>query len=309
MTQNEIFDKYLKGELTFDMKGHYISWLDERFRDYIQHTREHAAGSNDNGWSVFEGKTIAETNAQMRDCYQKELDMIIEEGGHTRFGGLDNQCDHCNKRLRWSLRGNKLVFDITWGKSTDWKWVPSEDCAYARPKPLYGKIKVDSKLIFANFFRSIPDSPEEDKYTGNWSLCNTIGQENITKYKSERNVAFGQMSNMSVAILVSPDKDHIVIANPYWDEAWDDDEKELMDSFPYKNYRKAGKISCAVWRWEATPVKTLGAKVLKEMRNEDYPQDIYGITVEHGDWEVIHYYETNTCPHPSVYSELKLIKH
>jgi len=305
MTQNEIFDKYLKGELTFDTKGHYISWLDERFRHHIQHTREHAAGSNDNGWSVREDQTVEETNASMRKCYQAELDIVIEEGEYLKFGGPDFQCDHCNKRLRWSLRGDKLVFDVTMGKATDWKWVPSEDCVYSAPKPLYGKIKVDSKLIFANFFRSIPDAPEDQQYDSDWSLCNTIGQENITRYKSERNVAFGQMSNMSVAILVSPDKDHVVIAPRYWDE-YDD---ELIESFPYKNYRKAGKISCDVWRWEATPIKTLGAKVLKEMRNEEYPQDIFGVNVQHGDWEVIHYYETNTCPHPFVYSELKLIKH
>jgi len=69
-------------------------------------------------------------------------------------------------------------------------------------------------------------------------------------------------------------------------------EKKLIASRKeqLKGFKKLGEISLEMWRWEATDLNTLTQEKLDKMKEEEYPQDIVEIDVEHGTWEFEQFY-------------------
>lgn len=311
----------IDGSISIDFMGHQISGFSYGHHTLIDNYNwdiEGMNGAHDGKWTYDDGKDHATKDASMREAYRRKLEVDYNIGEDLWFVNL-SYCQCCGMPVTPTFEGDKLVYrrQIIERKIVV---LPMEEarCKFEHPEPIVGKIKVNSKLIFANYFQHIPNTPEGKKHDTQYSLNFTSGQVNITKYKSEvENVAFGQMGNMSVGIYTSKkDKNKIIIASPWYEEKdhYEEDDKEYKNptykKFPHKGFKLVGQISLCVWRWEATDLNTLTEEKLQEMKDEEYPQDIVELDVPHGEWEFTHWYETNTHPDRDehIYSEFNLIK-
>lgn len=287
MKASEIADALRSGKFTLDTAGHQIyvglEYFLERYDDHVGC----ANGSNDGKWS----DTSKDVDARMREFYQHSLDREVKQEDRAFIGLTDGEmCSGCGEKLHWVLTGDKVQLRskfMTREKLQkpfgDYVSYPADYvCPFADAKPFKGEIKVDSLLLFANFFREIPNAIEENQYTQEWSLNHTAGRRRIAEYKASRNVAYGQMGNMSVGIFVNKDKTSILVAEPYGD---------------IEGYENIGVICLEVWRWEATDLNTLKANGVKsydalekEVKGES--RDLVKVAAKHGVWEFEHYYDT-----------------
>lgn len=300
MKAGEALKGFVEGKYGLDTCGHYISWIEDILKKDYEHNLSYANGGGDGTWSSREGKTAEETDEGMREFYQRRLDRNVD--GLHEWWDYDREitCDCCGEKLLWTFKDGKITFNYHLDIKADPMWVESSQrCKYETPEPIKASVELEKKIKFANFFASVEDAPEGKQHKKEFSLSTTKGQVNVTNFKQANNVAFGQMGNMSVAVLINKAKDHIVVVDPWRDEP------EYEDSFPYKDYKQVGdNLSLCVWRWEAMN----SSQVTKEdiERLDDGNLEYFDVSIKPGTWEVIHYYETNTCPHPWVYSELKL---
>jgi hypothetical protein len=335
MKFREIAEKIKSGEMSFNFCGHLMSeYFQERFLEIYQDTIDGSLGKHDGKWKnsvrIERGETMEDVNRSMREHYARTLDCDVEEG-EPFWGGMDNdaECHGCGKRLKWVLNGNTLAFRCYYDHdANNFVQHPANYvCPYATPRPFKGEIKVASKLIFVNFFKEdddykFKDCPEDKEHTSEWSVGAIIGRENITAHKAAQNVAYGQMTNTSVGIYLHPNKKSVIVGDLYVAdrriEAMPDEVTEKMTSAEYKKMEKelsvieghklVGRVGLCVWRWEATDLKTLGAKSYKEHKElKKEHRDMVELTVKHGVWQFEHYFDSHTAPDDmSVYSRFTL---
>lgn len=288
MNNQELFEKLISGGIPFDSLGHSVFG----FIDAIKRKKE-----------FYE--TLIEENKENPEHYAKKIfqgEVLVNDSLLTE--GLN--CAKCGKYLLSSFDGEKVSLNMIYkGKEFE---IENKRCEFEIPKPTQGTIRIDSELIISNFFRKFEDSPEGQKYSGEWSLCHDAGQTKITEYLASQNIAFGQMGNMSIGIYVNKEKTSIIIGPKYhpaeFEEYDNDEDYELAINKPlFDGYELKGSVCLEMWRWMATDKKTLG-EFYEDHMNES--QDTVEIDVKHGDWEFVHYYDTRTNSNEHIYSILNL---
>lgn len=305
MQYQEIMQQLRDGKITLDFCGHSTNITVERMIERYEDVLAHANGSNDGKWSNRNNNPVEEIDADIRGFYQR----MLEDNSPNPLMSDGHYCFKCGRNMKWELSGDKLLLTTFWG-GDNYQTLPVCECA--EPKTTKGVLKVNSKLIFANFFRDIPDGPEDKEHDWDWSLNCDRGCRNIAEYKlNQRNVAYGQMGNMSVGIFVHPSNESIIVGNPYIaDSLCENMTEEECDAVDYDalsiidGHKMVGTISLAVWRWEASDLNTIGDTAFKAIQDDPY-NDVVVLDVPHGEWDVEQFY--NLAPHENefIYATLK----
>lgn len=305
MKVREILEAVRSGEITLDFAGHKTSQDQAELLERFDHCVNYANGGNDNQWQSIKKEdatpeAIAKINADMRDYFQRGLDLEIGQEDSLRYVNLGDhwECHCCGEHLHWTLTGNKLQLrnHIIQDKSKlcgiDFANRPVDYvCPWGVPKAIVGEIKIASRLLLGNFFR-FEDAPEGKKWSDEYSLNHLAGRNEITQYKaSNHNVAYGQMGNMSIAVYVNDAKDSVIIGpscHPaeYEDYETDAEYKAAVEKPLFPGYTLVGEISLEMWRWEATDLNTIGDKY-----EEVKERDLVEIDVQHGDWTFQHNFD------------------
>ena len=317
MKFRDICERLKDGRMKFDPCGHVLSsHYQEQFLHRYEDMVAHEGGSNDDNWTPFEpGEDAAVTNQRMREFYTRRLDHEVPEDESLEWCVEDEECRGCGVRLKWVLNGDTLTLRSYFAGDDFAMYARDFLCRFAVPKPTTGEINVASPLVFANFFRFVEDCDQKDKHTSAWSLGHQSGRANITRYKAERNVAYGQMGNMSVGIFLHPDKRSIIVGDQYVAERRMDEMSEAEiegadhDALSViEGHKLVGSIILDVWRWEATDRETLGETEYKKVKKENKNRGLVEVDVEHGVWLFEHYYDTSTSPNEDIYARLTLKK-
>jgi hypothetical protein len=303
MLIREIAEKIRSGEFTIDNYGHSVTTNAKYFLEWHDKNVSMAAGKGDGTWGEREGQTQEDTDANMRRFYLRRIETDLEIGDDL-IGFFDSyDCNSCGKRMYYIFTGNKLELRMAWdatvidsiGRKGD-HILLHDRCSWETPLFKVRTINVQSQLIFTNFFRGIEDVPDDNEF-GAWSLNTDSGRDNRMTYKAEvQNIAYGQMSNMSIGIYVRNDKKSIIIGLAFHPAENDDsitqEQYEILVEKPiFENYELVGTICLEVWRFEATDEKTLGKKRMKQLAKEKY-MDVIKLDVEHGVWEWQHWFDT-----------------
>jgi hypothetical protein len=293
MNIRELCEKVRSEEITLNEAGHRTNCsrieLLKRYDDYLAL----AAGRNDGCWSQQAGETTEQVNAQMREHYQRILDMEIKQEDPLLL--IDRDCCFgCGERLYWVLTGNQLQLRNFYDGNNFVNHPVDYVCPFQTPQPTRGEIKITSRLLFSNYFREIEDAPEGQRYDNEWSLNHLAGRKRITEYKAAQNVAYGQMGNMSIGVYVNQAKTSIIIGPSYHpaemgDYDSDEEYEAAMQVAVFPGYEKVGEICLAVWRWEATDLNTLGDAAYAALLDEG--RDVVELDVPHGVWTFEHHYD------------------
>lgn len=297
------------GTVTLDFCGHWITTENRIKEDLLERYDDTVAlanGSNDGKWSVSDGETVEESDASMRDFYTRLLNREIEEGVRTNiFPSAESEnCQCCGRRLMWILEDKVLYLRGEYykvdGDRREWVDQPSGHMCSSPDREeaeiIRGEISVNSNLLISNFFNSVEDTPEGKKYDQEYNLCLLYGVKNISRYKQEHNIAYGQMGNMSIGVFLHPSKKSIILGNPwiadrrmesedydYDEETYDEDYKNLS---VIDGHHLVGEVCLDVWRWEATDLDT-AKEEYQEIK--DSHRDLVELEVPHGTWEFVHY--------------------
>ena len=299
MKFSEIAEKVKNGTIVFDTCGHSFSRsFKEQFVDRYERDLASANGSNDGNWKERDGLSAEETDKRMRDFYQCILDFEADKDEPISYHYDGDYCYGCGETLKWILNGDILTPRYFYNhKKKDFNIHPIDyRCLFEAPRPTTGEIEVGSTLVFANFFQWVEDAPEGKKYSLDYDLCSIRGLENITKYKCAHNIAYGQMSNMSIGIYVNSTKDSIIIGPAYHPAESKEFESEeeycaALDKPVFEGYELVGTVCCDVWRWEATDANTIGEEGEKELAKRFRYNKPIRLDVKHGIWQFEHYFE------------------
>jgi hypothetical protein len=315
MTFREIAEAIRSGKMVLDFAGHRVNVTQEAFLKNYDELVALSKGKNDGKWINRKGEPVEKVDAQMRDHYQRQLDIEYnQEEWLLLVGGY---CFGCGEDLQWTLTGNKLQLrghyeEIPGSMAGDFVNYPADYvCPFVKPQPTQGQIKITSCLVFANFFRDFDDSPKEHEHSREWSLSSLAGRKRITEHKAGLNVAFGGMGNMSIGIYINQTKDSIIVGpafHPAEGENFDTEEeyREAVSKPTFPGYRLLDKICLDVWRWEATDLDTIGPNNYDKLVEDHKYRGLVKIEVPHGIWEFRHFYDTRTHANKSLYAELKL---
>jgi hypothetical protein len=304
MKVSEICERVRSGAIQLNTAGHAVNVTLKAFLKQHDDNLHMAAGGYDGKWSCQSGDSVETVDARMRAHYQRYLDDELHEGESIKFSMGDGaQCFGCGERLRWVLTGDQLqlrehtVDDPTarFGLA-DVNHPADYVCPFATPQPYKGSITVASRLLIANFFTEIEDSPDESKYQHDWSLNHRAGRRRIADYKASKNVAYGQMGNMSIGVYANAARDSILIgpsSHPAEFAEFDSDEEyETACSQPvFAGYELTDSIILDVWRWEATDLNTLGAERYPEIVKLNQYRGLVELDVPHGNWVFEHFYD------------------
>jgi hypothetical protein len=345
MNIKELYEKLETGEITLDSNGHRLDSI-ERIKDSIKRDIEHNEEMLEKYTKVcsgeltvkeaFDDKEKEEKDAEhynsMKTFYKGFLERkIIPVSEMEEFKFWDTRlrimsdggnCFKCCKRITLILLDKNTIgyaqYNVdpnpegeTWrervANGAKDRHTVADRCQFADGIPYgTGTIKIDSKMVLANFFEAgdhqppeLLDCKEKDEYADEYSLNNQLGRLNIQKYKASNNIAYGQMGNMSLGVYLSRNKKKVVLANPYWEDRHSDLHYETpKDQRPVAHAEKyikqhgleyIGDICLDVWRWEATDyeyVKQFNPSCLED--NCDY----HILDVEKGDWEFTHYFDS-----------------
>lgn len=316
LTIREIAEAVRAGTMALELAGHQTNDTKKSFLAEYDDNVANANGKNDGKWS----DSSAEVDAGMREFFQHKLDFVVDQDAPLTIMFDRSSCFGCGKRLQWVLTGDKLQLRNYWqanpnerrGRGGEMVNYPVDYvCPFATPQPTKGEIKVTSRLLFANFFLEVEDSQEDEKHSEDWSLNNLAGRKRITEYKAERNVAYGQMGNMSIGIYINEAKDSIIVGpkyHPAEDEDYDTDEEyEKAMALPvFPGYELIGGICLDVWRWEATDLNTIGAENYDKVAERHGNRGMVEIDVPHGVWSFEHYYDTKSNANKYIYAKLDL---
>lgn len=324
LTKKELYEKLLKGEMKFDLKGHYAGYngdnkpmeklfVENYIRQY-ERERDGASGKFDGTWSEREGESMAKVNKSMRSFYAAIVERSLAKNDKIYTSSDDKKCSACGKSLEIVLADENTLAvypGFRMQEDGDFDIV----CKHpSGPPHSRGEINVAGDLVFMNFFPDMKaDCPEKEQYSDKYDLCSFSGRRNITEWKCKnQNVAYGQMGNMGLSVWHNKNVDRVILTECYMEE-----EPKKLRWLKKNGFKRAGRdsISLSVWRWEATDWPTL-AKVsgktfeeLKEESKKDY-KDVISIPAKHGRWEFTHYYDTTPDPdtddEPFIYAELKL---
>ena len=316
MNVQQICEAIRAGTITLNMAGHRVNGDTERFLKHYDDYVSLAAGSNDGKWSNRQDEPTDLVDTRMREFHQQRLDRNVEQEAHIGSFTDGEYCFGCGEKLNWSLTGDTLQLRSHWmlveGKRFgDFVNYPANYvCPFAVPRPTTGEIYISSRLIFANYFRHIEDAPEADKHSDEWSLNNEAGRLRITNYKAARNVAYGQMGNMSIGVYVNKAKDSIIIGPAYHPAEYgefdsDAEYKAACDLPVFPDHELVETISLAVWRWEAADLNTIGQAGYDQARKDS--DGMVELDVQHGIWTFEHRYRViRDDAHDHMYARLTL---
>jgi hypothetical protein len=307
MTFHQIAQSIRNGKMTLEHQGHWgcsdvkqyekvKTDIFERILEKYDDDLEKSKGSYDGKWSSQpnEKRAQKDIDKDMRDFYSRDLDRdySIEFRGDLSHIRYEYTCFHCGERIFfYAPEPDKLVAFTSYKGYTNGVQKP---CILPRHDPYEGTIKVDSDMIFTNYFGDgnaphlSADTPSELEtgkrdWSEEYSLNASIGRIRIADFKSKiLNVAYGQMGNMSIGVYVNDTGTKIILDNP-----WDNE---------IEGFTKIGdNISLSVWRYEATDMTTL------KLDNSNYDEfikksderylDIIRVPVKHGIWKFTHYYD------------------
>jgi hypothetical protein len=291
MKIREICELVKEGKITLNEAGHSTNLNLKRFIDcYNDHIEK------ENG--KYDGKWNGVTDEVMREHFKHTLDREVEQEDSLTFFS-EQYCFGCGQRLKLVLTGDKLqlrqYFEYNKEYPTKSQFLnhPIDYvCPFSEIKPFTGEINVSSDLVFANYFDdcNFGDAPEGKQYSDEWSLNCVAGRYRIAEYKAKQNIAYGQMSNMSIGIYVNKDRDSVIVGPAYhpadYEEYESDEEYQKAASKPvFPGYKQVNKnIDLTVWRWEAADFKTI---------KESYKKDeMIRLKVKHGTWLFQHNYDT-----------------
>lgn len=328
MNKHDIYKGLKDGSITVNFNGHFETSDPEkaasRLKDFIEdfceryeHDLDCANGGNDGKWHrcADEKESVEEVNKGMREYYAKDLDR--DWGFSWNFYEYRGRsCYCCGERIfcYFDNEKNEIYVATTWRKEDLFK---NDKCEMPKLVPYGGTLKVDDKLVFANYFENMrEDSPHEEKWDEKYNINYHAGRTNTCKWKlAHQGVAYGQMGNMSVGVYLKKDKKHIILTSPYIHDYGEEEgaNKEFIKKLDTE-YIFKGQISLCVWRWEATNLRNTKVtlediKTYKEKLKKGYSSDYIVLDVPKGDWEFIHYYDCHeddsSC---GVYSEFRLME-
>jgi hypothetical protein len=297
MKVSEIAEAIRNGEMTLDLAGHRINHSTEDFLECYDDILAVTNGSYDGQWDISDNSPVDAVNERMRKHFKQRIDREVEQDRCITSMNDGETCFGCGEQLMWTLTGNKLQLR---GIKNENLYRKNDNhpvdycCPFHDPKANTLQIKIDSTLIFANFFRKFPDCLPEDKHTKKWSLNHLAGRRKVSEFKAKQNVANGQMSNMSIGIYVNENKDSIIVGPNFhpaeYKEFDSDEEQEAAVNTPlFPGYKQVGEISLEMWRWEATDLNTL---TQEEFENVKKNSDVVEVEAKHGTWNFQHFYDT-----------------
>ena len=228
-------------------------------------------------------------------------------------------CPCCGKTLNLHFESESEVslVHITYKDETGRRRVVHKDECEFRGGLLPKKTTINFKtplLIFADYFRNRDNADflkVVDEYTTN-DLQHNIGRQNLMNYYADTyNVGFGQMSNMSLQILVNAEKTHIIIteSNSFGYDEGEEKKEEDYNKLIESGYTDLGELCLDMWRWMCIEKQTLiDLDFYKGGRPDDHT-DYIETEIQTGDWEITHSFDNQPAPSDGslfIYSELKL---
>lgn len=270
---------------------------------------------------------------KLYDFYHTEIEIGVPF--FFGMGMIDSECDACGERTYLGLIDDKTISIFRKegeGFTNDFVYDDKCRCEYEHGiPPQKAVLNFQDEIIFANAFRNsdmnwlFQDAPEEKEYDDEYSLSTAKGRKGITKFKEDNNVAWGCMSNMSIAIYANAERDHFVITTPFledYEECEGKAKKRQKNTFEYlsNGFENLGTISLGVWRWEATDRKTLDALGYDDENHKRDYENLIKVKIPSGQWELTHYFDSFAFGYnfdhaepkfesdTEIYSELKLIK-
>jgi hypothetical protein len=273
---------------------HYLDWLKE-----LQ-----TQGGN---WIGYDKKPVGKERANgLIQMINLNLYAELEFGRYLH--NVEAQCFNCDARMYAVLMDEKTIMLIDshlyWkladksGKKYEFiltkKMIPNcEAHNLMKAKVLKSEIEVPTgKLLFTNFFQKdeIYEMKEEHERQ---SICSIIGRDKLMQYLGKKNIGYGQMGNMSVAVFVKDTGDEIIIGN-----CWGYTPEKGEYDVTFEGFKNLGNISLSVWRWMCGDLKILeqhGEKVPKSIKvnkcvEVDY-KDYILTDVKPGRWAIEHYFD------------------
>ena len=160
----------------------------------------------------------------------------------------------------------------------------------------------------------------ENRYSEKNSLNGLIGRRNHARHYEKHGVLYGQTGNMGLYIWINPTKTEIIITDSSWSayeelyhasvedfetqEEYDEYLNEFSDSrlksveyLKSGNFENIGKISCGVWRFEATDYER-GKEIIVLQKTGDYRYDDIVITDIAGTKVSMEHYYDSINPNP-----------
>lgn len=319
MKFSTICEKIKSGEFSIDNCGHKTNDLKGNLLRRYHRAVENAAGANDGKWK---GKA-ENIDLRMRAYYQKDLDWeysVNTKGGEPEYVfGNEEHCFCCGETLFYTFNGNGLSLNVRYNNDKKIENPTGADinlfggtgsfeiynCEYSDLTPLSVDIEVSDKLAFANWFPCHDaDSPEGDKYIGDFDLCSVRGRRGVAKWKAEnQNIAYTQTDSCGgTSIWMNKGRTHGYITKGYIGE--DDEETTSLEFL--KDYEKVGQTDVAVWRVEmADSAKVDIDKVKERWRIDgDYPHAAV-VKVPTGKWAMTTHYDVRHSLSDGILAEIR----
>jgi hypothetical protein len=255
----------------------------------------------------FEGKDIKPEN--MIEFYKFKLRCFVNEA----IPDVKGYCWDSGERLAVVLLDENtlafypaLEFYRTKNKNKDFvltkdmlKTNPAKDLVDAGK--LVAEIEVPSgHLVFQNYFddKALYEMQKE----GYHSINDLMGRNELMQDLASRNVGYGQMGNMSVAIYTNHNDEIIVGRNHEWvEEDLDYYEekgntemiqtiKDYQKTIEDGNFEYIGTISLSVWRWQCADLDVLNEYGEEPCEADPY-RDCVQTQVESGTYVIEHFFD------------------
>ena len=311
MKIREVCEKVKSGDISINLAGHSLNFDAAKLIELYDLTV-----AKENG--LFDGQWKDCSDEQMRKFFTSQLDLELYEDRFYLNAINDRyhiQCHNCGNLLYFTLQDNQLVLNQFYNENTNKiEKQLGEMCDYAQTKPFSGIMKVEGKLLFANYFlkeksKKYPNHPENDNKYFYWSLNSIAGQQRVAKFKLEEyNIAVGQMSNMSIGIYLSLDKKSVIVGpdtHPaeYLEYENDKDYYDAINKPLFPKYELIGNLCLDVWRYEATDTTSIG-------NNIELLEDYIEVDVLNGKWKFEHNFTSidNEDETGCVYSKFDLVE-
>lgn len=330
----EMLDKMKSGELRLLDSGHRCNPVVDKMERYVTHLQEAVRKQEElvlAGDVPEEGFTTKPS--VMLGIFKKKLEDDAEHGKYV--GLIEEYCWNCDEYSyvvliddsTYAFVGTSDFWRISEERGGRWSYrFRAEDVPRCSGEELY-KSKVlrasinmpSGELVFVNAFsgklRDVEDRYERKKPFP--SINSLVGRDVLMQELADRDVGYGQMSNMSVAVWCNGGE--VIVCDAYMDDFICDyrDMPGLsfgnVDGTPYESmkeerfnelkkkydeilslmkelssggFKHLGDISCSVWRWQcadALVIKESGTKLEKKGR--------VTAMVTPGRWEVEHYFD------------------
>lgn len=317
MTILELHDKIESGEITVD---YGIAFMD--LKDPKEHLLSKIKEMHD--WAMKCLDIDYGGNRDIRDIYFYNDNNIVR----AVVEGISLHSWLTPERLFLHLKDNHITFkQLELQEDFSHKYIDPQ-----LPKHMIMQaeceITVPSReLVFVNFYPDEVNKEPPNKYDNEFSLNHIMGRYNLTKYYAEKNnIAFGQMSNISISVWSNGDE--IIISDGILEHPEEACEENLPDEdsqyyesslkeykqtvnllqyFKENNFKMLGDISCGVWRWECADSKIYeSCKSDEVFERQDKPIRV----LINGDRVKVEHFFGTCAEYPDdmlIYSRIKII--